>query len=229
MILIVGDKETYQLVVLAVLALDEREHQAAILVAGIFHLDGGGAVVLEPSIGYRQTIGNRHGDFIAFLESGGVEIACTEIDTHHIVEAIFVFGLLPEVVAATGLLMHLDVTVAIGIGVTYLIDIVSLAFPSSLTIVNRGNIVICIAQEGITHDEHVIELAIASCGQTATVTVLTFVIGVDGGHGCGTDFPPDELPIEIEVVTYELACGESCVIDAALCLGGGECLQEQTE
>ena len=90
MVLVVSDIETKELVVLAILTLDKGEDQATVLIVGVLHLQRSGASELQPRVSYTQTIGNGERNLVALLQLGGVEVASTQIDAHHVVETILI-------------------------------------------------------------------------------------------------------------------------------------------
>jgi hypothetical protein len=102
-------------------------------------------------------------------------------------------------------LVLLEVAVAFWIGVPELVDIVAFAFSGTFTIVEWFEPQRRIAEQRVTHDEHVVQLTVTAGDEAAAECILSFETGLYGRHGRSTYLYPYELPVEIEVVTYKLA------------------------
>jgi len=116
--------------------------------------------------------------------------------------------------------VHSEVAVVVGVGVPQLVDVVALAFACPFAEVEGCEVGIGVAEQGVAHDEDIVQLAVAACDETAAQGLLSFVAGLYGGHGGGAYLDPHEFPVEEEVVAEELAGLEGRVLDAALCRGG---------
>jgi hypothetical protein len=101
--------------------------------------------------------------------------------------------------------VHPQVAVVVRVGIPQLIHIVSLTLPGSLTEIERREVHIGIAQQGVTHHEIVVELTIATGNQTAAVNRLSITGRLDGRHRCRTHLHPYEFPIEIKVIRQKLS------------------------
>ncbi len=219
MVLVVGDIEADELVVLAVLALDEREDQAAVLVVVVLHLQIGGTVVFQPRITQVAGIADGHGDVFADGQLRSIEIAGAQEDAHHIIDTVLVFLFLPMLFAVGIYAVLLQVAIALGVGIPQLVDIIAVSLAGSLAEIQRGKVLIGIAYQGVAHDEHVVQLVVATGDQAGTEGVLAVIARLHGRHGRRAYLHPDEFPVEIEVVADELAALEGGILDAAL----GEC------
>ena len=76
--------------------------------------------------------------------------------------------------------VHLQMAVTIRIGVPKLVDIIAVAFAGTLTEVKGSQFLIGIAQQGVAHDEHVVEFVVAARYQTATKGLLPLILRLDG-------------------------------------------------
>ena len=91
-------------------------------------------------------IADGHGYAVTHLEGGGIEIAGTEEDGHHVVDAVLVSARLPEVFSMRRDAVFLQLAVAVGITVPYLINIIATAFTGTLSEIKRREVGVTIAE-----------------------------------------------------------------------------------
>ena len=112
--------------------------------------------------------------------------------------------------------MCLQVAVALGISIPELVNIIALAFTGTLTIVEWFEAQRRIAEQRITHDEHIVQLTVTTCNQAATEGILAIECRLHGRHGGSTHLHPYELPVEVEVVAYKLARLKGVILNTTL-------------
>ena len=114
--------------------------------------------------------------------------------------------------------MHFQMAVAIGIGVPQFVNIIAITFTSSLTEIEGSQFLISITKQGVAHYEHVVQLVVTTCYQTATESLLSLIFRLYGRHRCCTNLHPYKLPVEVEVIAQKLARLEGKVLNTTLSL-----------
>ena len=115
MIGIIGDIETDNLLVMAVLALNEREDETTKLLLRALNLKLVLTLVFYPGVAQMLGITDGQWDILAHLKLRGVEITCPHEDAHHVIHTILVSRLLPLVLSRMLYAVLLQLTVAVGI------------------------------------------------------------------------------------------------------------------
>ena len=100
----------------------------------------------------------------------------------------------------TGNLMLLDMTIVLGIGVPYLVHIVSATLTGSFAEIEGSQVHVGITEQGVAHHKHIVELVVATGNQTATIGRLTLIARLNGRHRCCAHLDPHELPVKIQVI-----------------------------
>ena len=212
MILVVGDPKTYQLLTLTIFALIEREHDTTVLLLRIAHLIVLRTAVHEPRVVQAVGIADRHGDDIILLHLRGIKVAGTKEYRHHVVDARLISGGIPQMLAAGSDAVLFQLTVAVGIAIPYLVDIVAVAFHGSLAEVDGCETCITVGEQRVSHDKELVEFGIASGDEVRHPGILALKLRHFGVHLGSTHLHPNELPIEIEVVVEFLARLKGCIL-----------------
>ena len=216
MVLVVGNVEADDFLVLSLVTLHEREDETTVLLVGPVNLEGFLATILQPGVPQLLGVADGQGDVVALLQRGGTEVACPEEDAHHVVNAVLVLCLFPLVLAGVLDAVHPEVAVLLGIGVPQLVHIVAFPLTGSLAEVERREVFGAVGKQRVTHHEEVVHLAVGPRDETGTVGFLSLIGRLHGGHGCRTYLHPDELPVEVEVVGQELTRLKGFVLYATL-------------
>ena len=230
MVLIVGHVESDELVALVILPLIEGEDQTAELLLGVAHLEILASAELQPGVAQASCVTDRHTDDFALLHIGGVEIAGTKEDRHHVIDAGLVFRGLPVLLAVGIDAVFLEFAVLVGVAVPYLIDIVSVALTGSLAEIEWREVGAAIRQQRVAHHEILVEPFITACDEVGFPGILALELRHLRVHRGGADLQPDKLPVEVEVVVQRLARLEGGILNTTLGLGirGGDHATQHT-
>ena len=218
MVLVVGDVEAHNLLILAVLLLHVRQLQTTILVAVVgFHR---GLAAIENLGGVDVlAVGNGEMDGVALLPPRGIEGAGTQEDVEHVVDTLVLHALLPLVCAVVLLTVLAQMLAAVRIAVEHLIDGVALALACSLAEVERLHLGRTVTEQGVAQHEHVVNALVASRGERRAPGMIAVIFAQHRRHGGCACLYPYKLPVVIEVICEKLARLEGCVLVCALCLG----------
>ena len=114
----------------------------------------------------------------------------------------------------------LQLTEVVGIAVPDLVDIVTVSLAGTLAEIEGREVGIAVAEQRVAHQEVLVELGVASCDEVGLPGFLAFKHRQLRIHLSRSHFQPDELPVEVEVISQFLAAFEGCILDATLCLAG---------
>ena len=109
-----------------------------------------------------------------------------------------------------------ELAVAVGIGVPYLIDVVSAALACPLSEVEWREVGVAVGEQGVAHEEILVELGVASRDEIRLPGILALELGHVGFHRGRAYLHPDEFPVEVQGVLKHLTRLEGRVVYAAL-------------
>ena len=110
----------------------------------------------------------------------------------------------------------LQLTEVVGVAVPDLVNVVTVTFAGTFAEIEGREVGVAVAEQRVTHQEVLIELGVASCDEVGLPGLLAFKLRQLRIHLSRSHLQPDELPVEVEVVSQFLATLEGCILDAAL-------------
>ena len=219
-VLVVCDVEGDDLLLFLSVVLYEGEDEAAVLHAGVIHLESFLASIDQGFELDFIAICHVESEVLPFLELGGVEGAGAQEHGHHVIDAlrggVGGVGDFSSVVEEA----LLEVGFTVRIGVPYLIDVIAFALEGSLAIVEGYEVGSDVGNEGVPHEEEFVGTLASGGDEVASERILPVVFLLGDVEVGGTGLNPDEFPVEIELVFEVLTRLKGRVVHGALCFQG---------
>ena len=214
--LVVGDEETEELLVLAFLFIIKKGEDEAMIGALVVGFPVFLATIDKGLFLHLLARRHREMDALPHLVVGGVEGTGEGENGKHVVVAIIGFMVMLGKLAVTIEEFLLHVTLAVGIGVPHLIDGVVLTLEGTLAEVEGNELGRDVGDEGVAHGEDGITPLVGGEKQVVAQGRLALVVGSLHRIVGGTTLHPDELPLEVKVVSEALPCLECRVLRGTL-------------
>ena len=217
MIIIVSHVEVNNLLPLITILLHIRQLQTPVLHT-VVTLHNLLTTIHNPRRITTVAVHHRKINHLTLLPTLRIKRTSTDKHIQHVIHTITITLLQPRVTAVRLLPVLTTNCLTVSIIIKHLVNIITLALPGTLTVIQRSHIQTAVAQQRVTQHKHVVNTLAATSRQTRTPSTPTTVAALHSRHRSCAGLHPHKLPVIIQVIRQIFTRLESSVAKRTLTL-----------